>query len=53
MDIWKPDEKPHAIEEGVMEVKGGNSMSYLDAEIIFNKDDQLLFLLYFKKNYNT
>ena len=24
MDIWKPDEKPHAIEEGVVEVKGGN-----------------------------
>ena len=40
MDIWKPEEKPHAIEEGVVEVKGANSMPYLDAKIIFNKNEQ-------------
>ena len=53
MDIWKPDEVPRAIEEGVVEVKGGNSMPYLDAEIIFNNNEQLTFGVHFKKNYNT
>ena len=51
MEIWKPiDEKKRKVNE-MRTVLGGNSTSYLDADLFFNDKGEFGTRVYFKKRY--
>ena len=53
MDVWKPSEQSRPLEEGVINILGGNSMPYLDMNMYFNKFKELTFGVHFKELYQA
>ena len=52
LDIWKPTGEDNEIEKGI-NVIGGNTMPYLDAELRFDGNGELKFGVHFKKDFKT